>query len=584
MTGAERQDRWLDLAIWGGPCLGIVGSTYFLVASAGWCVTTPCGLVWPATATLVLLAIIAAAAVAAARSAPLGFTAAIVAFTSVLVFLNLLPPFARDELTHHLALPDLFLSRGEAFVIPFAEQSYYPMQLTLLYTPLLAQGWESIPKQLHLLFGLGGVAILYLYLSRVTSAAIAAFVAILMITTPTVVTLATSAYVDLGVFFYSMVAIVGLLRWSETDRSDLLVAAALAAGCAGAVKYNGYLTIAVSLVGILVIAPRKDPQSLAKNLLVFGCFAALPLVPWMIRNWADTGNPMFPLMRGTLGGPPRPDTPSIDIFTRRRFLYGESWLEIVTTPLRAFAVGRHGDPARFDGVFNPLFLLGFAAVIAGRKSQKRNFLWIFAVCILFMVFFLSTFRSRYAVASLAPLAILTALLLDDLRRALPNARRLLPLLGAVALGFNAWHFAMYWRDVSPLPYFTGEETRAHFITRFVPEYPLSEFASTHLDADANIYLAFLGQRGYYWKRPYTYDYYYSGTSLRDAVRHSTNALEVSNELKQLGISHIAASAPLLGRFLNEDLTQNEMVRWRLFANQHLRLIQTHGPFGLYEII
>ena len=377
---------------------------------------------------------------------------------------------------------------------------------------------------------------------------------------------------------------ISAMRWSESGRTSLLALAGFTAGCAAAVKYNGYLTVPLLAIGAVTLSPRRDPASIARNLAIFGTLAVIPLAPWLLRNYLETGNPVFPLMRGTFGGPARADTPSVDIITKRRFLYGESWLEVLTTPFRAFVIGRFGDPARFDGSFNPLLLVGFLGAVIGRRGAKSRYLWLFSIAVLVLVFFLTTFRSRYAIAALAALAILTAELLEHWRHALPRARVLLPALGAAALAFNLWHFADYWRTMSPASYLSGRESRAEYITRFVPEYPLSEFANRNLAPDAVVYLAFLGQRGYYWRRPYTYDYYYSGTSLRDAVRDADSAAAVSDALRTRGISHIAASAPLLGRYLKEDLDQAEMLRWQSFAAHHLRLIRTHGSFGLYEII
>ncbi|TAJ79930.1 hypothetical protein EPO44_19030, partial [bacterium] len=48
---------------------------------------------------------------------------------SVEVILGLLPPTARDELTHHLAIPKLYVKAGRIYEIPFAPYSYYPMLL-----------------------------------------------------------------------------------------------------------------------------------------------------------------------------------------------------------------------------------------------------------------------------------------------------------------------------------------------------------------------------------------------------------------------------------------------------------------------
>lgn len=585
MTARRGTALPLDPALWAGGAAGVLGTVYFILAANGLFLASSSGLLWPAATALLLLAITATAAGAAARSATNWFyLAAGGAFALALTVLNLLPPVARDELTHHLALPQLFLRHGSAAVFPFAEQSYFPMQVTLLYTPLLAQGWESAPKYLHLLFGLASIGILYLYLSECVAIGVAGFVALLLLTTPTFATLASSAYVDLGLFFFTTVSVVALLRWSVTERTGLLALSGFTAGCAASVKYNGYLMIPLLLVGTVALSSKRTPSSVIGNLALFGLLALIPLAPWLVRNYFETGNPVFPLMRGTFGGPPRGDSPTIDIFTRRMFLYNESWLEILTTPFRAFVVGRFGDPARFDGAFNPLFLLGFAGVIAGRRSVRGEYLWIVSLMVLVMVFFLTTFRSRYAIAALVPLAILLAEMLDRWRTTLPRARVLLPALAAAALSFNLWHFVDYWTQLSPTAFLTGRESRSGFISRFVPEYPVADFANQTLGPDSKVYLAFLGQRGYYWRQPYTYDYYYSGTSLRDAVRGASSAAAVSADLRKQGISHIAASAPHLGRFLQEDLNATELQRWESFAAQHLRLIRSHGSFGLYEII
>lgn len=575
----------LDLALWCGGGAGLIGSLYFLLAWNGHAISSAFGLLFPIAVALLLSVIVLAACADSMRTragAAAVATAAI--FTVALFVLNLVPPVARDELTHHLALPELYLSAGRAVGLPFAEQSYFPMQLTMLYTPFLAHGLESAPKDLHLLFGLASVGVIVLYLSSYLPAGVAAFVAVLLLTTPTFANLASSAYVDLGLFFFTTVALVALLRWSETDRSPLLALAGFAAGCAASVKYNGYLTVPLLAIGAIALSPRRDAMSLLRNLAIFAVPAVLPLVPWLFRNYLETGNPVFPLMRSTFGGPPRPDSTSIDILTKRRFLYGETWIEVLTTPFRAFVTGRYGDPARFDGTFNPLLLFGFLGALIGRRNERARYLWLFSISVLVLVFFLTTFRSRYAIAAVAALAILTAELIDHWRRTLPHARVLLPALGAAALAFNLWHFADYWRTMSPTSYLSGNLSRSDYITRFVPEYPLSEFANHNLSPHARVYLAFLGQRGYYWRRPYTYDFHYSGTSLRDAVREAQTAEGISDELRELGISHIAASAPLLGRYLQEDLTDTELSRWQAFASRHLRLLHSHGSFGLYEII
>jgi len=43
-----------------------------------------------------------------------------------IVLLSLVPPVAKDELVHHLAVPKLYLKHGGMVEIPFMDFSYYP--------------------------------------------------------------------------------------------------------------------------------------------------------------------------------------------------------------------------------------------------------------------------------------------------------------------------------------------------------------------------------------------------------------------------------------------------------------------------
>src|SRR5918998_5222046 len=51
------------------------------------------------------------------------------------IVLGFLPPTARDELTHHLAIPKLYARAGRIIEVPMAPYAYYPMLLDMLYTP-----------------------------------------------------------------------------------------------------------------------------------------------------------------------------------------------------------------------------------------------------------------------------------------------------------------------------------------------------------------------------------------------------------------------------------------------------------------
>jgi hypothetical protein len=252
--------------------------------------------------------------------------------------------------------------------------------------------------------------------------------------------------------------------------------------------------------------------------------------------------------------------------------------------VRVFVTGRDGDPARFDGVFNPIFLLGFAAALLPAASRRTRVLAGTSAALLLLVFFLTVFRSRYSIAALVPLVVLVVGALDEAARRGSTWRTATTTMVVAALAFNFAHLGAFVNRLDPLPYWRGEESREQFIARFVPEFPVASYANDHLPGDANVYLAFLGQRGYYWRRPYTYDFHFSGIKLRDAVQSAREPDEIAAVLHREGISHIASVDALLSRFMRDNLNESGFERWRGFAAAHLHLLVHRNGVSLYEVV
>jgi len=73
---------------------------------------------------------------------------------AAIVLLCLVPPVSRDALTHHLAVPKLYMEHGGIHEIPSIPASYNPMNLDLLYLIPLYFGNDITPKFIHLSFAL----------------------------------------------------------------------------------------------------------------------------------------------------------------------------------------------------------------------------------------------------------------------------------------------------------------------------------------------------------------------------------------------------------------------------------------------
>jgi len=585
MSVAGTEKSPLRIALWLAVSVGLTADLYLPCASAGWFVRSPVGLIWPlyTAAALVAIAVLAARAIPPRDFPTIAFASVIGAAFAALTVLDLVPPIARDELTYHLAMPALYLRAGRTVETPFVVHAYFPMLLEMLYTPLLGHLAEQVPKYLHLLFALATSALIFLYLAPRVLPGLAMLGAALVFTTPTVMALAASAYVDLGLLLFSTVGLLGLLLWSESGRRADFVVSALGAGCAAGAKYNGLVVIALLAVAVFLVVQRRSGLAGMALAALFAAISLVPLAPWLIKNVWETGNPVFPLMNHVFGGRPLPRGPQVDVFSYRRVLYQESWLDILLVPLRVFVSGREGDPARFDGVFNPLYLVGIVVALLPGASRRHRLLGGLTVAFLLIAFFSTVFRSRYVVAVLPPLVLIAMEAMNEWWRKGAVCQVLIASLAGGALLFNVTEFSLLWTEIDPLAYALGRSTRVEYISRFVPEYPVTVYANSHLPERSRVYLAFLGGRGYYWEHPYVYDTYLSGTLLHDVVRQAKDGDDIAEALCRQGMTHIASVEPLLAQYMRSNFEPAEYARWQAFARERLHLLYSANGVGLYEV-
>jgi hypothetical protein len=95
-----------------------------------------------------------------------------------------------------------------------------------------------------------------------------------------------------------------LLRHARTARRSDLVLAGIALGIACGTKWYGVSSVAVVLViwaGARLVAARGQPSRLLGDGLLVGGLTLGGIVVWLARNWALSGNPVFPLKVAPLG-------------------------------------------------------------------------------------------------------------------------------------------------------------------------------------------------------------------------------------------------------------------------------------------
>ena len=156
------------------------------------------------------------------------------------------PPVSRDALTHHLAVPKLWVEQGGIHELPAIVFSYYPQLLDLLYTLPLIFGHDIAAKYIHFAFALLTALIVFLFVRRRLGPSWGALAGLLFLTVPLIVKLSVTVYVDLGLIFFTTGALFASVIWLENPaQTKWLVIAALCSGLALSTKYNAIISFMV---------------------------------------------------------------------------------------------------------------------------------------------------------------------------------------------------------------------------------------------------------------------------------------------------------------------------------------------------
>ncbi|MHC4458201.1 MAG: ArnT family glycosyltransferase [Planctomycetota bacterium] len=555
----------------------------------------------------------------------------IILFVAILI-LSWVPPVSRDALTHHLALPKLYLAHGGIYEIPTISFSYYPMNLDLLYLIALYFGSDIAPKFIHFSFALLCVGLIYGYLKRRLNTLWGLVGALMFLSLPVIVKLSITAYVDLGLIFFSTASLIFFMRWIEEQyQIKYLILSAIFCGLALGTKYNGLLVFMLLALFVPFVYSRKQSytgaadssrhgnKSLYTTTRTLGYTALFILIslliysPWFIRNMVWTHNPVYPLYKSRFtpqeknaavdqaeipqmntrpgGGKKRS---SLSPFLSRKILYNEAWWQVMLVPVRIFFQGKDDNPQYFDGQLHPyLFILPFFAFLSIKKNPpalktERLILLAFSLLYLMFTFFTVDMRIRYVAPIIPPLVILAVFGLNAIVTVVTDKYRptapglsvgLISVLLLLLFSTNAAYISRQFNIVDPFSYLSGRLNREAYIEKYRPEYPVFLFANQHLAKDDKILGLFLGKRRYYSDR----EIIFKVGLFRRAVKNAQSANEIVADLKQSGITHLIIRFDIFKSWSKAvfDIRQKEMLR--TFYDSNLRLIFTKGGYGLYQL-
>jgi hypothetical protein len=369
-----------------------------------------------------------------------------------------------------------------------------------------------------------------------------------------------------------------------------LLLAALSAGFSAATKPNGLigcLLLFFVLALALVKETEKSFTKIASDLLILVVVGALPLLPWLVKNWLQTGNPFFPLLGGFFPAhssvvPTGMTYVSLGVLTKRELFYGETWWQIAALPLRVFLFGKDDDPQYFDGVLSPILILLLPWAFKGKWTVDKKFLLSFAALFFAYALFLVDLRIRYI---LPMVPALVALLVYSVFNIYLRIRRPDYLFAALLffVSLNTSYLWNYWQEEKPIGYLFGRERREDYLARRLAEFPAYQYANRELPSTAKIYLLFVGRRAYYCEREYFHDAGELPGFLFAALTSAKEPADIGRQLKAKRLTHLLVRDDLLERFLGDNLDPGLQRLWASFASDHLRPLYRVSGYSVLEL-
>jgi len=558
------------------------------------------------------------------------------------VILCLMPPVSRDALIHHLAIPKLWIRHGGFFETPWTLFSYFPMNMDLLYLLPLLFGNDRVPAFIHLLFGWGTGYLVYRYLKDQAGKVWGLLGLLVFVSTPMIIRLSITAYVDLGLIFFTTASVLSYLRWRDGGYEDVkwLLLAGVCMGLAAGTKYNALISW-LFLSGAVSFLYARDTGKQLQAIrwgLVFFLVALAVASPWFVKNLVLKGNPIYPLLDNVfsfihgsretaafLAASEADKGGGYNLLSNRTLLYGEEIWQILLLPFRIFFEGRDHSPQHFDGVLNPLFALAIPFAFVGSRKGHRCFFLLFIVMVFSVSALMADLRIRYVLPILPFMTILAVTgirngteWLRTLSERVPTRSLRAPegcaaisdegrdrraslamtsrdsrisvsegaVIVAVALliSANLLYLGHQFTGIRPLPYILGEESHDEFLSRQVGSYPATAYINRELPDDAVVYLLYTSGRGYYLDRDYIYHVGLEAAIVKAMVRSSADAATLAAFLRSLGGTHLLVRDELLMKALVDNFSEETVRNVREKLADCLTKVYESNGHTVYEIL
>lgn len=513
--------------------------------------------------------------------------AAGVAFFLLYLPSALCPPLHPDALVYHLAAPKIYAQAGRIVFLPSNYRASLPSGVEMLFTMGMAIRGYAMAQLFHLaLCALSAIAV-YAAGKRYSGVAAGVWAAFVFSTLYIVSVIAPQAMNEFGFVLFALLAFNYMFRWTASGARGDFIMSALFAGFAMTTRYQAAVWVfcLCGMIAVDAIKKKKRFIATAGRIGVFGIAASAMLLPWMIRNAADTGNPFFPILNQFFGN---------------RFFNGADWMWMISGQFRPdslignirlillypWLATTHGFSPDTGYMLpaSPVWIALTPAILFFRplpKFVRATVVFCAAAGLLFAALFLVIPRFWLPMGAL--LCIPIGYAVSEARTKFKPVFFALAFFVALNAAFTAYSLAGGVNSVQKqLSFISGRTSAESFISTRNPTFKVIEWANLNLPPDAKVMFGFNTGQGYYLDRAYIYGEPFNQTYL-DWYGMKSGA-EMLRRMREIGVTHVILDSHYLRPEVCFGVVDKpQCVMWNEVLDKHLKVLAIVNNYAVGRI-
>jgi len=453
----------------------------------------------------------------------------------VLTFVNALAPSLSDDwdsLAYHLSAPKLFLENGGFYYINFSSHTNFPMLQEILYVPAIYFNLPVAAKLLHFYFAILTILMVGYTISRHFAKSAVVWGSLIVFSMPIYLWLATTAYIDITIAFYSVLGLYFVLGYIDSKNYKDLLACGVACGFAASTKMLGFQFIFLFSLWILIDGLVKYKKFDYKGILWIVVPSIIICAGWYIKSIIYTGNPVYPFFYGMFGGKDwNPELAQLYAYKQALFGVGHDIRSFIVTPLYMSIKPElfYDQPGLFIG---PVLMVVFPCMCLLLQVKNRKLAGLALVIFLqYVIWFMLTQQSRY----LLPMFVFSAVFIPAILGCIKGGNAVKGLLMSFFVISSIFGILIMFNTANTrYPVVNGSWSVDQYLTRYFKPYEADKFVNSL--TDKNVKVALFGDtEGFYLNKPYVWGDYGHNTIFTHKYK---NVDEFISDLKKNKITHI----------------------------------------------